>query len=501
MTNFHFHTPPLAHQLSVWEDTWHLKAYALFWDMGLGKSKHIIDVACKLFQEQLIKGVLIVAPNGVHVNWNVPGEGLQAHMPPELRQLTAALIWHSNKARHKSTVEALQRLERAQFPWLIMAYDTFVSESGYEVAERFLAGRPCLMALDESHRIKTKSAIRSKRIAKLGKLAPYRRILTGTPAEQKPFDVYNQVEWAFPGYWRQQGFASYIAFKHYLADWRRQRSPMGHEFEVQVTDKNGKPLYKNLDALSRMLKPISSRLLKTDVLDLPPKVYTRMHYEMTPAQRKLYDAMERDYFVWLNQVAPIDPDDPTTLPPMVSADLALVRQLRLHQIAMGYVTDDEGTINSVVDPNPALDLLSEIVQDLAHPAIVWCRFRKDVDLIMERHANSAVRYDGSTSAEDRTRALAAVQAGDVPLIVATSAMAEGVTLTAALTSIYYSQDRKLGKRKQSEDRNYRIGQQHSVQYIDLVCPGTISEIILDGLMHGEEVAAAALGEKIRKKYL
>lgn len=501
MTFYVPRTTNLAHQAEVFEKTQHLRSYAIFWEMGLGKSKHLIDVACALFQQGRINGVLIVAPNGVHSNWNARHEGLQAHMPEELLQVCTPLVWHSSRAKLKATQEKLRQLRNSQFPWLIMAYDAFVTESGYEVAEKFLQGRHCLMCLDEAQRIKNKKAIRSKRIRALGKCATYRRVMTGTPAEQKPFDVYQQIDWAYPGYWKEQGFGSYIAFTHHFADFRRARSPLGHEFEVQLTDRQGKPLYKNLEELSRLLKPISSRLMKAEVLDLPPKVYTRLYYEMSATQRKLYEQLEQNFVTWFESNCQPQADGIDGVIHTVSADIAIVRQLRLHQLAMGYVTDDGGTINNVVDPNPALELLAEITQDLTNPAIIWCRFRKDVDLIMALLGDQAVRYDGSTTPEERIRAVTALQGGEKQFFVSTLATgAEGLTLTAAKTSIYYSNDRKLGKRLQSEDRNHRIGQTSSVQYLDMIAQGTISEIILDGLLHGEEMSALALGDKIRQKY-
>ena len=44
----------------------------------------------------------------------------------------------------------------------------------------------------------------------------------------------------------------------------------------------------------------------------------------------------------------------------------------------------------------------------------------------------------------------------------------GITLTAASTVIYYSNNYDLEKRIQSEDRAHRIGQKNPVLYIDMV---------------------------------
>jgi SNF2 family DNA or RNA helicase len=61
------------------------------------------------------------------------------------------------------------------------------------MAKQFLNKFKCLMAIDESSKIKNPSADRTKNILKLKDLAPYRRILTGTPVTNSPLDVYTQI--------------------------------------------------------------------------------------------------------------------------------------------------------------------------------------------------------------------------------------------------------------------------------------------------------------------
>ena len=57
----------------------------------------------------------------------------------------------------------------------------------------------------------------------------------------------------------------------------------------------------------------------------------------------------------------------------------------------------------------------------------------------------------------------------------------GITLTAASTVVYYSNNYDLEKRLQSEDRAHRIGQTNKVTYIDIVCEKTVDEKIVKAL--------------------
>ena len=73
----------------------------------------------------------------------------------------------------------------------------------------------------------------------------------------------------------------------------------------------------------------------------------------------------------------------------------------------------------------------------------------------------------------------------------------GITLTAANTVVYYSNSHNLEHRLQSEDRAHRIGQTKNVNYVDLVCPGTIDEKIIKALRSKKQVASTVMNEQWR----
>lgn len=498
------HTQPYELQQQTWESTRDRTAYCLFWEQGTGKTKLAVDTAGHLFCTGKIDAVFVVAPTDIHANWDVPNEGVQKHLPPELLKAAARVTWNSGKAASKGAQRDLAALlaHKDGMRWLFMGFDALNTERGYAAARAFLTTYRCLWVMDEAGRIANPKTKRSKAVMKLRALAPYARSMTGTPVTQKPFSVYNIVHWMNPTYWRQNGIGNHFAFTHHFGVWRKIRVNMGREVEVQKTDRDGRPVYQNLDQLTSMLRPISSRVLKTEMVDLPPKVYTRLYYELTARQRAMYDKLEEEYIIWYTDNTRPDEDNPdgprlfTT-----SADLTIVRQLRLQQLALGYLTTDEGEMVLCGDVNPALDLLTEVTEDLSHQAIIWGRFRKDTELICGALGERAVRYDGSVGAEDRVRAVQAFQAGDKQFFVGTQSTAgEGLTLTAAQTAIYYSNSRKLRERLQSEDRCHRIGSKgEHIQYIDLLARNTIAEDILEGLLYGQDVAATVLGDKMRRR--
>jgi SNF2 family DNA or RNA helicase len=109
---------------------------------------------------------------------------------------------------------------------------------------------------------------------------------------------------------------------------------------------------------------------RSDVFDLPPKLYTRLDFDLSPVQRRLYDQMQQQGFTLLGER-------------QASAQLALTVLLRLQQICCGYlVTDPEqGEDDPLVMPilpNPRLDLLEEVVQGVEPP-------RHHLGALQQRH--------------------------------------------------------------------------------------------------------------------
>ena len=69
MGKYKFRTKPFEHQQKALDDSWSADYYALFMEMGTGKSKVAIDTIGMLYQARKISAALIVAPKGVYDNW------------------------------------------------------------------------------------------------------------------------------------------------------------------------------------------------------------------------------------------------------------------------------------------------------------------------------------------------------------------------------------------------------------------------------------------------
>lgn len=481
MPDYPFKTTPFSHQAKLFAETRNQEGFCIHWEQGCGKSKLGVDTAAWLFLQGHIDGGVVVAPNGVHSNWR--DNELPAHLPDRVMGVTKAHVWNSKTAKNKAAKDDFKAtLQHPGMSWLMMGYGALATDLGKEALADFLTVRRSIMIVDESARIKNPKAERTKALMAVRKLAKYRRTMTGTPISQTPFDFYSQIEWVFPGYWKSQGFGSYTAFKRYFGEWELRKDSMGRQYETLKR-------CVNLPELGRLVRPISSRVVKADVLDLPPKVYRVMAYDMSAEQKRMFRDLKSEFVTWLRSG---DPDSGG-----VSAEMAIVRMQRMQQITLGYVQlDGEDVITDLKD-NPRLDLLGELIEDMGtDQVLIWARYRRDVDKIMSLLGDRAVKIDGSVSQADRVAAVAAIQAGDKQFFVGTPAAAgEGWTMTAAHQTIYYSNSYRLGDRLQSEDRNHRIGQTNRVTYTDLVARGSMDRAILRALRMKKNISDIVLGDE------
>jgi len=187
----------------------------------------------------------------------------------------------------------------------------------------------------------------------------------------------------------------------------------------------------------------------------------------------------------------------------IPAPLVITQLLRLQQVTCGYVPDDmdEGVLHPIGD-GTRLKALKEVLEDIeTGKVIIWARFRRDIDQIMEQlPEDEAVRYDGATSDELRLAARKAFQDPDSKVryfVGNPAAAATGLTLTQARTVVYYSNSFDLEHRLQSEDRAHRIGQEHPVLYVDLAAKGTVDTKIIAALRSKKNIASEVTGDTLK----
>lgn len=523
------------HQRDTLEAMWDRPGFAWWWEQGTGKSREFIDNGGMLYTERAIGGMFMLAPNGLHRNFIT--QQLKAHLPPDLKEKTRALFWHQDKASTKTWQnQAKEFIKWPGLKVLSMSYDGIVTDRGKALAKEFLTSTKCLYGADEAARIANPEAWRTKVVLASAPYAPFRRVMTGTPVANAPWDVWAQIKFVQDDFWKPHGLDSYDAMKAAFGVWTKgaRRVPIGQAkrgnslnafYDKQGTpeelrtsykvdkgtafmlfpkieqDSEGTPQYKNLNQLRTIIAPIRSRVLKKDVFkDLPPKLHTPLEFDMSPAQWRAYRSLEQMGFTI------------TDSGETCSASMALTLMLRLQQIACGYLVtdvdpsradpyDDEPRILPI-DPNPRLELLKELVTDLDHQAIIWARFTHDVDAIcalLKKLGKTVARYDGIISDDECAENEERFHRGDAQYFVSKASKGgEGLTLVEAKTAIFYSYTFKLIEYLQASDRPHRWGQTMPVNEIMLRARGTVEENIVRSLQAKMDVSAQVTGDTLKK---
>jgi len=476
--NYRFKTKPYSHQLKALEKSWAEDTYALFMEMGTGKSKVLVDNIAMLYDRGAIKGALIVAPKGVYKNWD--SIEFPVHMPEHIDY--TKVLWEPTMTKKKQAELDTLFAGDHKLKLLIMNVEAFSTSKGLDFARSFLnifVGR-ALIGIDESTTIKNPTAKRTKNILTIGDLAKYRRILTGSPVTKSPLDLYSQCDFLDPNHLGHQSYYSFRSRYAHMVD----RNFGGRRVQIVGS-------YRRLGELSDLLDSFSYRVLKEDCLDLPEKVFTKRFVELTKEQDKAYRQMKEMALAML--------DDGK----LMSTVNVMTQLMRLHQITCGHFKADDGTITHL--KNNRINTLMELLDETDGKVIIWANYVEDIKNIVESLKKaygeaSTVEYHGSVDPRVRQENIALFQEKKGPtryFVGNAQTGGYGITLTAANTVVYYSNSYDLEKRLQSEDRAHRIGQTGSVTYVDLIAEGTIDERIVKSLRDKIDIANEIMGEDIK----
>ena len=472
--HYKFKTKPYGHQITALEKSWQKKVYALFMEMGTGKTKVALDSLAMLYDQGKVNGALIIAPKGVYKTWY--SQEIPTHLPSHIRY--KLVLWQATiNQKQKKRLDILFKTG-VDLHILIMNVEAFSTTKGVDFAKKFLSCHETFMVVDESTTIKNPGAKRTKNIINLAPHAKYRRILTGSPVTKSPLDLYKQCEFLDP---YLLDHSSYYTFRSRYAT-MRSANFNGRSVQLVVG-------YKNLAELSEKLKPFSYRVLKDDCLDLPPKTYMKRVITLTPEQEKVYKQMKQMALAQMNGK-------------VTTTVNALTQLMRLHQITCGHFKADDDSIQPI--KNNRLSQLLEVLEELEGKAVIWAHYQFDVQTIVkaitEKYGEkSVVTYYGLTPNEIRQSNIERFQTKDETrfLVGTPQTGGFGITLTAASTMIYYSNGYDLEKRTQSEARIDRIGQKFPMTYIDILAEDTVDERIVKALRKKINIATQVMGEELK----
>ena len=137
-----------------------LRIGALYMEMGLGKTRTVLEIIKPRLDRDKIDAVLWLCPCSVREN------------------LKQDILKHADGALPKIIIYGIESLSSS-----LRIYDLLM---------RLVTNKRIMLVVDESNLVKNFHAIRTRRIANLAERCPYRMILNGTPISRNEADLFAQ---------------------------------------------------------------------------------------------------------------------------------------------------------------------------------------------------------------------------------------------------------------------------------------------------------------------
>ena len=406
-------------------------------DMGLGKTRQAI-VAMEAGSPQ--GKVLVVCPASLKLNWK---------REIQLVDPTAAI-----------EVIGVDR-EPADDPrWVIVNYDILSKH-----ADRLHAVDWAGVILDEAHFIKNASQRTNHCLKLLGVQADTRApaigpdyvfLLTGTPMTNRPKDLFNLLRCV--GHPSARSFLSFA--KRYCDAYR-------NDYGWVTTGAS------NLDELNLLMKEVSIRRKKEEVLDLPPKIRSWVPVDIS-GSKAAFNAVE-SFLNWYAGTDPSQPNDTEFLSRLTKVRTAL------HKAKQKAV---EERIGDVVAGGEKV--------------VVFTCFSEGIERHRAKLGEAAVTITGSDTPEKRMAAVDRFQGDDTVRVALCNIIAGGVgiTLTAGTHVIFQDLDWVPANHAQAEDRCYRLGQKSRVTVEYFLAAGTLDTYIAKLLEQKIKLIAAVESDEV-----
>lgn len=395
----------LPHQSEALNLAWGQKSYFLAHGMGSGKTRSALELILARKNAGQITEAWVVCPNSLTGTWD---EQI-ARWTPELAgfiKLFGVLSLSAGGLPDRLKAAAHDRL---------------------------------MVVIDESQRIKSSSAKRTKVMQDIGRKAGYRLAMTGTNITKGVEDLYAQYQFLDPNI---LGYTSFYSF-------RNRYCVMGGFENKQIVGYNNLPeLIASVAAHTHVV---------VDPVKLPPQSLEIRNVPLSAEQKRLLKELKDQMQTELNGAA-------------LTVENALTMMTRGAQIIGGLFATGPGQTVRLAD-NSKINELMDIVGDTGHKIVVFTKFRAESDIVFDAmtKAKIGVRRIQANDPTMQKQVNEFQYDPDVQVIVSTYSMgALGFTLTAGRVLVEYSGSFSYEEVVQARKRIHRIGQEHETKVIRLM---------------------------------
>ncbi len=420
-------------------------------EMGLGKTIQAI-AAAQLFKSEFgMSKVLIVCPTSLKYQWK-----------SEIERFTDSSVHVVEGTVHR---RYKQYRENEAF-YTIVGYHTVASDLKQLNEMEF-----DMLILDEAQRIKNWQTKTSAAIKKLR--SAYTLVLTGTPLENKLEELYSIMQ---------------------VID--QFRLPPLYRFlhRYQVVNEDGKVIgFKNLNEIGESLSDVLLRRRKKQVLrELPKRMDKTLLVPMTEDQMSMHkgyaDEVARLVAKWRKQRFLNEKDRKRLM-----LNLSMMRMV----CDSTYILDQTSRYDTKVDE--LMCIFEEyFAEQNGDKVVIFSQWQRMLHLVEQEMLERGIGYQflhGGVPSEKRGDLLKSFREDpDCQVFLSTDAGGVGLNLQNASLVINIDVPWNPAVLEQRVARVWRMGQQNTVQVINLVSAGTIEHRMLDILKFKDSMAKGVLDE-------
>jgi len=460
--------------------------FALFDEVGVGKSAQVVTAACELHRAGAVDAVIVVCPAFVRSVWAsqdpLLGEWVKWH-DPSIKMEMQEYASYSPRLRQQqppglqvvvTNYEFLRVCERDSKPPVFTHLRPLVE---------WAITRKTLLILDEAWALSNSRAKQSRAIYLLRQACQRVIVLNGTPGT--PEALFPQFQILDP---KILDVANFFHF-------RAKYCVMGGFMNKKIIG------YQNMADFKARTAPFALRREAKDCLDLPPVLPPlTIEARLAPRTWGIYTQMRDELLAYL------DGGEVTV------AAQAGVRTMRLAQILAGFVGGVEEATDLFTPGVPASSIreigrekLDAVIDFLSatEPAkmVIWSRFRAEAARMgreFKAAGHDTYMLVGQQDPAQRKDALIAFAPGSpltspAMLVGHPAAGGAGINLSGASLAIYATNGFSLKDRLQSEGRLNRPGQTRPVRFCDVIAVGpkgqkTLDHAVVDVLRNKKDVS-------------
>lgn len=464
---FSFKREPMPHQQHAFDKLSDKKTWAVFGDVGSGKSLILTTLACSAYSAGKIDAILLVSINGVVMQqWH--DSALPRDVPFDYKS------WVWNKSLPKANETAYQELKAYEgLQAISINVDALKTDKGYNRCSDFIRhhrGRVAFI-IDESQTVKTPGTKRTKAAIDLGGMCDIRAIATGTPISKGITDLWQQFKF----------LDERIIGERYKTTFEREYCKLVHNGFALVPV--GPRDQQALDKLYKKIDPVTFRITKEELgfRDF----HDEFEFDLNATERKHYNELKKTFLTQLDNGE------------FVSVVNAISSIVRLQQISCGFLPKEDGTFEQL--GTSRLDALSAYLETVSDDKIViWARFKRDCQQLIDHFGKSAVDLSGNVPASERTTNKDRFISDPNIRFVIGSPKAAGVGVDGIQSvcnrAVFFSNSEHALDFWQAMARTSRIGGDMNAFYCHLIGKKTMDKKIMDNLRGKKELSRMTLDE-------